>query len=207
MHFPTKQNYTIKETEHVLLNRLGTSHDPRIVMKQASEVLSEYLKDKQEIPDEGIDASVHIKVDRALSLLNLDNHHLLLQTVGERYKGFLLEMCRQITEEYSCATASQKALAQMAASAYVRSLEYGDKLNGQIGINWHDKALNAYTAILSKEVDRAYRQFVSAMTLLKQMKAPELSVNIKTNTAFVAQNQQINANKHGKHTDPQNLTS
>lgn len=45
---------------------------------------------------------------------------------------------------------------------------------------------------LSKIKDREFRQFVTAIQTLRQMKAPPLTVNIKTNTAFVAGQQQNN---------------
>ena len=50
-----------------------------------------------------------------------------------------------------------------------------------------------YLAMLSKQIDRANRQFLSALTTLKQLKTPSIEMNIKTNTAFVSQNQQINS--------------
>ena len=55
--------------------------------------------------------------------------------------------------------------------------------------------------MISKELDRANRQFITALTTLKQIKAPSLEINVKTKAAFVAQNQQLNVNP----TDKNNL--
>ena len=52
---------------------------------------------------------------------------------------------------------------------------------------------NGYLAILSKELDRAHRQLITALTTLRQIKNPPIEFNVKAKTAFVAQNQQINA--------------
>ena len=46
--------------------------------------------------------------------------------------------------------------------------------------------------IIGLELDRANRQFLTALQTLKQIKAPQLEVNVETKTAFVAQNQQFN---------------
>ena len=47
--------------------------------------------------------------------------------------------------------------------------------------------------MLSKEVDKAHRQLIMALTTLKQIKNPPVEFNVKAKTAFLAQNQQINA--------------
>jgi hypothetical protein len=48
---------------------------------------------------------------------------------------------------------------------------------------------------MSKELDRANRQFITALTTLKQMKTPSIEINVTAKTAFVGKNQQFNANK------------
>jgi hypothetical protein len=53
--------------------------------------------------------------------------------------------------------------------------------------------MNGYYSQFGKEADRSFRQFQSALCLLRQFKSPPISVTVKTNTAFVAQNQQLNA--------------
>jgi hypothetical protein len=46
---------------------------------------------------------------------------------------------------------------------------------------------------MGKELDRAERHFFTALNTLKQIKSPMLEMNIHAKTAFIAQNQQINA--------------
>ena len=46
---------------------------------------------------------------------------------------------------------------------------------------------------LGTEIDRAHRQFQAAMQTLRMLKAPPLKVNFRTDTAYIAQNQQINS--------------
>lgn len=52
-----------------------------------------------------------------------------------------------------------------------------------------------YYSILSKELDRANRHFLSAYQTLIYLKQPPLKVQVKTTNAFIAQAQQFNANK------------
>jgi hypothetical protein len=53
---------------------------------------------------------------------------------------------------------------------------------------------------ISKDLDRAYRQFASTLTLLREIKSPTLTVNVKANTAFIAQQQQLNNNQYENNT-------
>ena len=98
-------------------------------------------------------------------------------------------------KEYKCQTASEKALAEVIAGAYVRILEYSTKFNCCARITSVSNDINTYYAMLSKEIDRAQRHFITALTTLKQIKAPKLDINVKAKNAFVSQNQQINANQ------------
>jgi len=52
---------------------------------------------------------------------------------------------------------------------------------------------------LSKTKEREFKQFVTALQILKQLQAPPLQVNIKAQSAYIAQNQQNNL----KINDPQ----
>jgi len=127
----------------------------------------------------------------------LDTHAPLWESVSERYGLLAVEFARQLFEEYDCQTASEKALAQLAVNAYVRTLECSSILKscmkGTIAAE-----ITGYYSMLSKELDRANRQFITAITTLKQMKVPQLKVNVKAKNAFVAQNQQINQNKENE---------
>ena len=55
----------------------------------------------------------------------------------------------------------------------------------------HEK--NGYYSLISKELDRAHRQYITTLTLLQQIKQPSIKVNVKTKNAYIAENQQINA--------------
>ena len=58
---------------------------------------------------------------------------------------------------------------------------------------------------MSKHIDRANRQFITALTTLKQIKMPSLAISVKTKAAFVAQNQQLNVNPSNKNNLNENI--
>jgi hypothetical protein len=65
-------------------------------------------------------------------------------------------------------------------------MEYGRNADGV------SSEINGYCAVMSKELDRANRHYLSALATLKQLKSPPFQIQVRTQNAFVAQNQQIN---------------
>lgn len=123
------------------------------------------------------------------------NSSLVLGTASKEHRLDLQTMLDGIEEEYDCKTASEYALAELVASSYVRSLETSqeliscrDQINGIIGL----REKTEYCSMLSKELDRANRQFTNAILTLKQLKTPSMTLNVKAKNAFVGQNQQFN---------------
>lgn len=138
--------------------------------------------------------SVNKMLGDAIAIYNLDNHYLAAETLNDkRYQTLMLSVVNQLVDEYKCNTASEKMLAETAAWAYCRAIEYGRKLNGITRQEYLSAVKTGHYALLSKEVDRATRQYIGALQALKTIKQPPLSVTFKADNAFVAQNQQINA--------------
>ena len=140
------------------------------------------------------DDEARMLIEKAISVVNLDTHGLLAIATRENYRTFSIEFDKQLIREYGCTTASEKALVQLIVSAHVRSLQYAAELSNNTGAGKPiTSTRNGLYSVLSKEIDRANRQFITGLTALKQLKAPGLTVNVKTNTAFIAQNQQVNS--------------
>jgi hypothetical protein len=81
-------------------------------------------------------------------------------------------------------------------NAYIRVLDNSRRLNNELNGQNITPNRNIYIANLSKQIDRANRQYISALLTLKQLKSPNVEMNIKTNNAFISNNQQINVNKN-----------
>jgi len=125
-------------------------------------------------------------------MFGLDTQVPLWESVSNKYAVLAIRFSKQLIEEYDCKTASEKALTQIVANAFARVMEFSNTLGKCRNLEYARNEVNGYYSIISKELDRANRQFIAALTTLKQLKAPSLEINVKAKTAFVAENQQLN---------------
>lgn len=136
---------------------------------------------------------LHDLGNQVMLVLGLETHQALTESVDHEYRYLITEMIGRIEQEYNCTTVIEKSLAEMVALSHVRVLSLTKTLSGygagKVGIN---KEINDYYQIISKELDRAQRQLTGAIMTLRQIKMPQLSLNINAKTAFIANNQQIN---------------
>ena len=122
----------------------------------------------------------------------IENNLSMVESVEVRYRGLIINLRRELIKEYNCKTYSEKALVDMVIGAYARNLSLTKLLINSSGKDYTTALLNNYISVMGKEVDRANRHFITALETLRQMKQPELKVNVKTKNAFIAQNQQFN---------------
>lgn len=122
----------------------------------------------------------------------MQTHNALGLLTSKKYSLLAIEFCKQLITEYQCKTASEIALAELITASYVRYLWYCELVAGLMK-EYIDPKISSYVAILSKEADKCHRAFITSLTLLRQFKNPPIELNIKATTAFVAQNQQVNA--------------
>lgn len=133
------------------------------------------------------------QLGKAIILCGLDSHHVLGRTFKEDLRPLVLEFCNQLVKEYDCKTYSEKALAEIAAGAYVKHLRYSARIEGFIDDPWLSHEKNGCMAILGKQIDRSIRTYIGAIQILRQLKNPPVDFNVIAKTAFISQNQQINA--------------
>ncbi len=137
------------------------------------------------------------KALEVMMALETDTHWALMESFYSQYRGLAKEFSSQLIKDYDCNTIAEKALAEIIANAYIRIIDNSRRLNNQLGDPDGGQPITEnrtkYLTMLSKQVDRTNRQFLSALVTLKQLKMPAIEMNIKAKTAFVAQNQQINA--------------
>lgn len=132
---------------------------------------------------------------KTIPLLNFEKHYLPVHiTNNQHHQTFIIDFSNQLIEEYKCQTPSEKSLVHMVAISYVRVLDYSQKLYAASHQGHCSHDLNGFCGMLSKELDRANRQYTSALMLLKQAKSPNIKVNIKSENTLIAQNQQLNIN-------------
>ncbi len=135
-------------------------------------------------------------LNQALALTGLTSHFPVGQAVKDEFKPLAIEFTDNIIDEYNCSTPSEKALAQTISVSYTRIMALSWQITSTLSLNKATSNLNQFLGNISKDLDRANRQFLSALATLKNIKQPQIKINLKTNTTFITQNQQINSNQY-----------
>lgn len=123
-----------------------------------------------------------------------ESHVALMESFDEKYRQTVRKLTDDMIKEYTCRTDIEKSLAGLAVNSYMRILDNSNRLNNMLNVKEISKAKNTYIENLSKQIDRSYRQYMQSILTLQQIKSPSLKVSIKTDTAFISNNQQINTN-------------
>lgn len=188
---------TVEEAKDFIKEIAYIDGEPKRIMKELSEDLLPQIKAGK--ANKKVREKTTETVSKALIVYGLETHYPLAETVNKKYRPLVIEFSNQLIQEYKCQTSSEKALAEIVANAYMRVLEFSELMNS-VRRNLEDitNIKNGLYSILSKELDRANRQFITAITTLKQIKTPSLEINVKTKAAFIAQNQQLNTNPANK---------
>src|SRR3989339_1087254 len=189
VNFRGKTN--VEDTKECFLNKFHIACDPNQVYKELSEVI---LKFKNKGMEAATDKENSILL-QATYINALENSSILVETIEKNYRLFLVNFAQELTKEYECNTPSEKALVQTIVVAYGRIMSLSKRLNNIHNFDYFSSDRNGYFCQLSKDLDRSNRQFIIALQTLKQIKAPPLQVNIKTSTAFIANNQQMIDNR------------
>jgi hypothetical protein len=191
------EKMTIEEAKDFINQIAYIDDDPQRIMKGLSEDLLPQIKSgkaNKKIHEKTIEA-----VTKALMIYGLETHYPLAETVNKGYRPLAIEFGRQLIQEFDCKTPSEKALAQIVVNAYLRVIDNSRRYNNCLeAAQYISDKRTRYLAVSSKQLDRANRQFITALTTLKQIKTPSLEINVKTKMAFVAQNQQLNINPSNK---------
>lgn len=168
-------------------SKLKTLNDPSSILRKADEDLTKL--DGGSHSSDGKDA-----IFKALTLNEFDNGALLTMAVSDSYKTFGIDLMRKLQYEYSCTTPSEKATAELAALSYIRTLDVQRRLTNYLDIGTFTDIGVHYVAVLSKELDRANRHYLTAIQALRMLKQPPMLLNIRADTAVVGQNQIVQTN-------------
>ncbi len=183
-----KKQKTSDEIKTSLSNVLNLATEPNYVLKQADKEIEGKSGESPADPKSYL--------FKALTLLEFDNGLLMTESLPEKYRVFSVDLSRQLQKEFTCLTASEKATAELVASNFVRTIWIQAKINSYLNLASEYLTDNGvkYFAILSKELDRANRHYLASLQTLKSLKQPAMSVNVKTQTAVIGQNQIVQSN-------------
>lgn len=203
-----KKPFTVDEVRNIIKEDIHLACDPDYVLKDATKKFNAWM-DAPTDKEAGVIKKDMMEVhDKALLVLGLETHYPLADMVSQRYRGLAIEVARQLEKEYDCKASSERLLAQTTAGIYIKIIEYSRQLMACTQDISLSNEKNSYYSMISKELDRAHRQLITALTTLRQIKNPPIELNVKAKTAFVAQNQQINAvnNLENRPAEQQNPT-
>jgi len=186
------KKYSPKETKDILLQSTKFEGDLDYILSQLSDDLLPKYFDGSDTEKKEVKDRMHQKTSQMLIALETDTHIGLMDTFDSYYKGLSRELCSQIIKEYQCTTNLEKTLVEVIVNSFIRIIDNSRRLNNEFDCKNITPNRNVYISILSKQVDRANRQYLNALIALKQLKSPSIEMNIKTNTAFISHNQQIN---------------
>lgn len=196
------QKYTPSRTREIIVESVSMQGDvDRALKRFGDDILPKYIQgDKSE--SEKTEKEFKEEVTELMYGLEVDTHWGLMESFDQRYRGLAKELSSKIIEEYCCTTAAEKMLAETVAGTSIRFLDSSRRFNNVLAANSDITAnLTGFLAMMSKQMDRTHRQYLSALMTLKQLKAPNIEMNIRAKTAFVSQNQQINAPQQSNETN------
>ena len=112
----------------------------------------------------------------------------------ERRYG-LLAIRQRLIKENDCKSAMELILVDQLAAAYWRLMRYefyAFRLPSNDNDGWSFDQLKVNVVKESRrQIEQAHRQIDVCLTMLKNFKQPQLKVNVKTDNAYFAQNQQV----------------
>ena len=174
----------------ILLNTARKNLKLRPISDEIRELMLQLGSDEA-IEREKAQALLLEKRDKVLDACETDSHIALLESFDHHYHEMALELTAQFIAENDCRTVAEKMQAEIIIGYFIRILECSRKLNGAFDPYWMpSKERNKLITLLMKQVDLATRHFHASLALFRQWRMPAISLNIKTNNAFVAQNVQ-----------------
>ena len=185
---PARQNIAVADGSDDNLKHMHTGDDPVAVRERALKIIGNPEANKS------FDTS-NIDLVKAMSLDEFENGVLLANSLPELSRTLAIDLMRKIQKEYLCTTPSEKATAELAALSYVRTLDIQRRITNYLEIGTFTDLGVHYLDMLSKELDRANRHYLTAIQTLRTMKQPPLQFNIRADTAVVGQNQVVQTNQ------------
>jgi len=132
-------------------------------------------------------------------MLKLDtfsyNHINLANAVPSSMCTSIIELANNLIEEYSCETTLEKTLCEIIANSYWKIMSVSESLKSSLDFKYFSNERNSFLNILSKELDRENRNYLTALNNLLEIKRPKMNIKVKTKNAYFSQTQQFNNNQ------------
>lgn len=127
----------------------------------------------------------------AMTLNEFQHGYLMAIALDEKYRTFAVQLSRDYQRQYKCDTQGKRSLAELSVLNYCRVLEAQYRLDSYLGKDSYGDLTVKIIGVLSKELDRAQRHYLTSMQALEMGLQQPINVSIKTNTANIAGQQAI----------------
>ena len=184
-----KQDGAITKKDDINFSNLSHKYSPEQTLIEATDRYKS-LKSMENYKNLDDDPIV-----RVLAMSELDKGSLLSLIVSKESSTFAIDLMRKIQTDYGCVSSSEKAIAELASSSFVRALDIQKKIKSYLDMGEITGNGVQYLGVLSKDLDRAHNQYLTAVQTLKSFRQPPLQVNIKTKTAVIGNNQLVQTNE------------
>lgn len=177
-----------------VLYRFKGNIEPRTIDERAINILAKMDEADEEEKDR-LSKKHNFLLDQFVRMHEFEKHFLLAESVNTKFAAISIKMTQDLIKEYNCTTTLEKSLVEIIVNAFCRSLNLSAQLTTVLSrdsIGIEQSHINLYN-FLGKELDRANREYLTALSTLQQIKSPSIKVNLKAETAIVGQNQQFNS--------------
>jgi len=185
-----------EETKKKVLKFISILGDKEMLLKELGEdIIPNYTKSVTGKEKDQMFEKFQKKSSDLLRILELESHMCLMETFTPSYQMLSNEMSDQMIKEYNCDTGLERSLVEVIVNSFIRIIDNSRRLNNEFECGEITKNRNVFIANLSKQLDRANRQYFSALMTLRLLKSPQIEVNVKSTNTYMSQNQQINIDK------------
>jgi hypothetical protein len=154
------------------------------------------LRHDKELPKEQRDKKIDDAMQKLGTYYGLENGIWAANLDRERYYQSLTRMRQRIVNDYNCKTSIEFMLADSIVASYWRIMRNESRISilmEEADGKWSlgESKINIIEE-LNKGIYLANRRLTTNISLLKEIKQPPIKINLKSNTAFIGQNQQFN---------------
>ena len=161
------------------------------IVLEFKELTSSLDEQKNLLP--GNDLKIAVLLEKIKLYDSSETHYALLKTIPETHQPLGLKLLSEWCSEFGCESSSEVALVEVMVSCYVRYLNVSEKYTGFLKLTEITSMHLQFYASIGKDLDRAYRHYISSLSTLKQLKAPSLELTVRAKNAYIAQNQQVSS--------------
>lgn len=167
-----------------IVKGLKFSFSPSEALLGAGKEINDFKEGRQEVNNRQ-------NISLAMSLYEFDNAGLLVTGVSEEYRTFVNDFSKKLQLENDCQKESEKSLAHITALNFVRIMQIQSRIKAYLSKGSVTDTGVQYLNVMSKELDRAERHYITSLNELRSIHVPKLNMSINTNTAVVGSNQMV----------------